>query len=426
MACPWGVTVSGGVAVSDVPAFDTVTSIREECDGSMPPTEARAGSLDVVIERASADRLRAIGGAWRDLTIRALEPNVFMDPGLLRAAMLAAPEAKFAVLLAWNAARPDILVGIWGFRVGRALLPVPVLRAPAAPHSYLATPVLDRLRCESVLDAMLDFIAAAPDLPGIVSLAPLRADGPTMPVIRRILARRNADMRILATRQRPLLRSVADGKASFEAALSSSSRKKLRQNRRRLAERGDLRLCIHRSPAAVAATFEDFLMLEASGWKGRAGDALACSHADADFARNMVATLAQHGEATIYALMLGGRPASMQVALKCGCAAYTWKTAYDESLHDFSPGMLLLEDYTNAFLADPAISYVDSCAFDDSGYMAVWREREILADVWFDSRRGRSVRFARAARLEEAALALRGRFKTLYRAGKRTWKTLKV
>ena len=38
--------------------------------------------------------------------------------------------------------------------------------------------------------------------------------------------------------------------------------------------------------------------------------------------------------------------------MRAGAVAFTWKTAYDEQFHDFSPGMLLLEDYTAAFLAD--------------------------------------------------------------------------
>ena len=52
----------------------------------------------------------------------------------------------------------------------------------------------------------------------------------------------------------------------------------------------------------------------------------------------------------------------MQIVLRAGPTAFTWKTAYDEALRDFSPGMLLLEDYTAAFLADPSIATVDSCS----------------------------------------------------------------
>ena len=63
-------------------------------------------------------------------------------------------------------------------------------------------------------------------------------------------------------------------------------------------------------------------------------------------------------------------------------------------MNDYSPGMLLLEDYTDAFLADPSIANVDSCAYDETSFMAAWRERQAMADVWIDARRGGSLEFA--------------------------------
>jgi hypothetical protein len=110
----------------------------------------------------------------------------------------------------------------------------------------------------------------------------------------------------------------------------------------------------------------------------------------------------------------------MQIVLRAGAAAFTWKTSYDEALHDVSPGMLLLEDYTAAFLNDASVAYVDSCAYDDSSYMAAWTERQKIASLWFDARRGASWRFAVLSRLQKAYLALRATAKSAYHA--RPWK----
>jgi CelD/BcsL family acetyltransferase involved in cellulose biosynthesis len=261
-------------------------------------------------------------------------------------------------------------------------------------------------------------------LPNILSLMPIRADGAVMPVLCRVLALRRAPLRIFAKRQRPLLNSGADGKIYLGAALSSSSRKKLRQHRRRLAERGALTSRTHLTLTDICAAFEDFLTLEASGWKGRRGDALSRTSSDVAYARGMIAALAARSDVRIYALYLDDRPVSMQIVLCAGAAAFTWKTAYDENLHDFSPGMLLLEDYTTAFLADPRIAFVDSCSFDDSGYMAVWSEREALADLWIDAHRGGSPGFALCAQAQYLMVALRDRLKRLYGTGMRTWKKL--
>ena len=116
----------------------------------------------------------------------------------------------------------------------------------------------------------------------------------------------------------------------------------------------------------MSEALEHFLQMEASGWKGRQGTALLCSAADAAFARTAVGALADQGSACIHALTLDRRPVSMQIVLRAGPAAFTWKIAYDETLHDVSPGMLLLEDYTAAFLNDPTIAFVNSCTYDDS------------------------------------------------------------
>jgi CelD/BcsL family acetyltransferase involved in cellulose biosynthesis len=213
---------------------------------------------------------------------------------------------------------------------------------------------------------------------------------------------------------RPKLASNLDGKAYLEKALSSSSRKKLRQHRRRLAEKGALQSSILTDVEAVQRAFENSLALEAAGWKGRQRTALLSHEADAHFARAMIAALAAQGEAAIHMLTLDARPVSMQIVLRAGPAAFTWKTAYDEALHDVSPGMLLLEDYTAALLADAGVAYVDSCAFDDSGYMAAWTERAAIAQVWFDARRGGSPAFTVLTRLQMGYLALRRRAKALY------------
>ena len=109
----------------------------------------------------------------------------------------------------------------------------------------------------------------------------------------------------------------------------------------------------------------------------------------------------------------------MQLILRCGDAAFTWKTAFDERFQDFSPGMLLLEDYTASLLADERIAFVDSCAQDDSGFMAVWSERQGVADLWFDVRRGGSLAFRSLSALQKSYRDLRATAKNAFYATRR-------
>lgn len=378
------------------------------------PASWQAATISV--ERAGATRLAELDADWRDLVVRAHEPNAFMDP-----ALIALGGDSCVTLLAWNGDRK--LVGVWSFAVARhPVLPVKLLHSPAMPYSYLATPVVDRSVAHAALTAMLDYIAADASLPKAISLEPIRADGPTMQALAVALADRNSAPRVLARGKRPVLQSDLDAKAYFEQALSSSSRKKLRQHRRRLEEKGRLESRHHVAAADVTRAFEAFLALEASGWKGRGGTALLCNAAEANFVRAMIAALAKRGDAWVHELHQNGKAVACQVVLRAGTTAFTWKTAYDEALGDFSPGMLLLEDYTAAFLADRSIDRVDSCSLDEGGFMSAWSERQEIAHVLFDARPDAALSFAAVGGLYQLFLQTRSTVKALYLRGRRLWK----
>jgi hypothetical protein len=380
----------------------------------------RGDDRGVTIELADAARLATIEPQWCDLVGRAAEPNVFMHPALLCAAINTDPTTPVLTLLAWAMRDGSrCLVGLWAFSIGRprkSPLPVQVLTAPPYIHGHLARPVIDRNGLDETLAAMLDHIAGAPQLPNIVALEEMGTDGPTMDALARVLAARATTPCVFECFSRPLLRSDLDGKRYLEHSLSGASRKKLRQHRRRLAESGSLNYAIAAEPQEVQRALESFLAIEAAGWKGRQGTAFLCNPAQAAFLRAGVAALAELGSASIHGLYLDNRPVSLQIVARCGTAAFTWKTTYDEHFQDFSPGMLLLEDYTRAFLADAGIAFVDSCAHDDTGFMSAWSERQAVADLWFDARCGGSFAFRLWSGLQRRYRDLRGLAKTVYLA----------
>jgi CelD/BcsL family acetyltransferase involved in cellulose biosynthesis len=378
------------------------------------PASWRAAAI--LVERADAARLAALDADWRDLVTRSDEPNVFMDPALLHLA-----GDSCITLLARNG--ESKLMGVWAFSVARhPVLPMKLLRAPALPYSYLATPVVDRTAAHAVIAALLDFIASDAALPKLISLEPIRTDGSAMHALTVALADRNSAPYALSEGRRPVLESGLDAKQYFEKALSGSSRKKLRQHRRRLEEKGKLDSRISTTLTDVAPAFEDFLVLEAAGWKGRGGTALLCNDAEAKLVRGMVAALAKRGDAWVHALHQNGKMVAAQIVLRAGATAFTWKTAYDETLGDFSPGMLLLEDYTAAFLADKSIARVDSCSLDETGFMSAWSERQEIAHLLIGARQGKPASFAIAAGAYKAFLQVRTAVKQVYLRGRRLWK----
>lgn len=391
-----------------------IVSLHDARAGRAPPLRA----TDITVEVASGERLAELLADWDDLVARADIANVFINPLLVKLAGDADPGRRRVALLAWHERSGQRrLVGIWAFAVGRpsySILPVNVLKAPAMAHAYLSTPVIDRVAPDATLEAMLTCITNDATLPNIVALDAMTTDGATMQALRRVLALRGTAPHVLAEADRPMLASDLDGKRYLEQALSAGSRKKLRQHRRRLGEKGVLEYRMLVEHADVERGLEDFLTLEAAGWKGREGTALASRPEDARFTRTMMPSLAARGEACIHALTLDGKPVSLQLVLRAGDTAFTWKTAYAEAQRDFSPGMLLLEEYTASFLADPRVARVDSCTYDETSFMGVWRERQPTATVWLDATPGGSSAFTILTRLQGAYLRARRTAKAVY------------
>lgn len=401
---------------SAMPLADAFVSAETLAERPAVDFSATWQAATISVERADAVRLATIDSEWRDLVARTDEPNVFMNPAILQLA-----GDSCVTLLAWSGERR--LMGVWAFAIARhPVLPVKLLRSPALPYSYLATPVLDRTAAHAVITGMLDFVASDRALPKTISLDPMRPDGAAMQALAVALADRKSVPCLLQQGRRPVLASNLDAKQYFEKALSSSTRKKLRQHRRRLEEKGKLESHIYIAAADVSQAFEDFLTLEASGWKGRTGTALLCDPAEATLVRSMVTALAQRGDAWVHALSQNGKAIAAQVVLRAGATAFTWKTAYDETLGDYSPGMLLLEDYTAAFLADKSIERVDSCSLDDNGFMSAWSERQDVAHILTDVRPNGSLSFTIAAGFYKAFLQARAAAKDIYLRGRRHWK----
>src|SRR5690606_24741993 len=148
------------------------------------------------------------------------------------------------------------------------------------------------------------------------------------------------------------------------APLTGSRAKALRRRRRRLNESGQVACTTHLAAAEIGPALQEFLALEAAGWKGRAADrgpAILKAPALEAFVRAAVGGLAEAGLATITALRVDGRAVAMQLTIRSGGTAFTWKSAYDEGVGQLAPGIVLLQEVTAALLADRSLAGVDSC-----------------------------------------------------------------
>ena len=157
-------------------------------------------------------------------------------------------------------------------------------------------------------------------------------------------------------------------------------------------------ICTER-PAAVAAAIEDFLALEASGWKGESGTAAAHHEEVRSFIKMALLALTAENKVAIHRLLLDGRAIAAAITLYSGDTAWYWKTAYDENLARFAPGVLLSAALTEELADNGAIARTDSCAAPDYPTLDnIWSERLALCNRLIAVRP--EAAFVRACRLE--------------------------
>jgi CelD/BcsL family acetyltransferase involved in cellulose biosynthesis len=128
-----------------------------------------------------------------------------------------------------------------------------------------------------------------------------------------------------------------------ERHLNAGRRSDLRRARRRAAQYGWLSCeVIAPTPNQLPALLDEAFSIEASGWKGRAGTALASDESRASFVRHYAAAACERGILRMCFLRLGGKAAAMQFSVETGGAFWLLKIAYDEAFSKCSPGTLLM------------------------------------------------------------------------------------
>jgi len=357
-------------------------SIAETSAGRLARQQAQAHTRRLAAGRAewrTGRALEAVLHEWRDLSARTLEPNVFYDPAF---ALAAAPVfgANVGAVLVWSQDDPDRLIGLFPAQVERRYGIVTTLTGWTHPYAPLGTPLVDRHEAEGAIAGFLDHVEANTRLPNLI-LLPMVAEGPFTAALVRVIERHGGAMQPFGTHARAMLAPAADRLNYLDAALGAKKLKELRRQRRRLLDKGQLKTVIAREPDEMHRALTDYLELEATGWKGRAGSAAIQNGSVRTFIQQAMLGLAADGRAEIHRIMQNNHALATAIALRSGDTAWFWKIAYDEEFARYSPGVQITLDLSEALLADPTISRVDSCATEGHPMIDhLWRERLELSD----------------------------------------------
>ncbi len=337
------------------------------------------------------------------LTHRAVEPNVFfsarflapaiprLDERQVRTALIRderGERSRIRLLMPFSIEKP-------GFAIGPS-----ILRVWSNPFGPLGTPLVDAEDAAETIDNLLEALSnPISKLPSVLVLPDLRLEGPVAQLLRAVAINRDLPLTVTDLMQRPMLDSLEDGETYLAQSLGKSHLREMRRQMRLLQQQGVLDYTVARQPRDIEARMEEFLALEASGWKGRKRTAMVMDRFRAAFAREAISNLAAQDGVRIHTLDLDGRAIASMIVFIMGGEAYTWKTAYDEAYARYSPGKLLAARLTEWHLDDANIVRTDSCAVPDHPIMSrFWREREEMGTLVIGLKRNsdRDVRQAAA------------------------------
>jgi hypothetical protein len=143
--------------------------------------------------------------------------------------------------------------------------------------------------------------------------------------------------------------------------LSSSRRQLVRRTRRRLAStfHHEIKVFFSTSIEENHAYLDQFLTLEATGWKGANGTAILHRPGDADYFRVIVESAAQLGMIRWYSLLVDGQVIAMNYCLQSGCTFWAPKIAYDENFSKYSPGLDLTHQIHLDCIENPDVKQIN-------------------------------------------------------------------
>ncbi len=329
---------------------------------------------------------------WPSLTARAVSDNPFFDPEFLAPASAALKTAVEPLAVRSRDGRLLALMPLTQTRLGRV---APALSVWVHDYGPLGIPVVDAARRETVVAALIEGALERAGNNAALIFPYLPDDSPVTLSLE--AAARAADRSI--TRIDSHARAVVDAtQTDLRALLPRKRRKEYARQMRRLGGEGPVAIEHAVAAADIALRFEEFLALEASGWKGRRETAMASQPQIAAFCREAVGALAKRGNASALTLRVGNRPAAMLLCLHEGHTALTWKIAYDEALAHFSPGAQLMLDAPRFLFANGAVTRIDSLATQNHPMVdPIWPGRMNVSTLVIGPRQSRWLARAGAA-----------------------------
>ncbi len=349
------------------------------------------------ISREPSD-LGARTADWENLANAASEINPFYESWMVAAALehLEADDVRVAFVYANetgaqdgrnghhpNTQSHDALIGVFPLQAAKRYKGLPLAHWKLWKHDYcfLCTPLV-RAGCETAaLEGLIRGLRNL-DGPGLIEFGFVGADGPVFDALGKVLEQENAAALTTDQFERATLDTPASYDAYFRETFDGKRRKELTRQSNRLAERGTVAVDGLQASAPPDGWIDDFLRLEASGWKGKEQTAFSSNDGDRAFFRVIATEAHRRNRLMMLALRVDEKPIAMKFNMLAGDAAFAFKIAFDEEWSAYSPGMRLELENVRALCDQQRVKWLDGCA-DAEHFMAnrIWPQRRKMASV---------------------------------------------
>ncbi len=321
------------------------------------------------------DELRqADFGAWRELSDSALEPNPFFDPDFVMPAVEKLDSSGVGLLVSkedggWTACMP--------VRRARGWRRVPATGLVAWKHLYcfLGTPLLHPDRAKEGMRALLGEGLRHGRFLGLDLIA---TDGPANDAFEAAVG----ELGLRPVDQRRYERATLERRPEPDEylALKPKHRRNFERLRRRLEEGVGAELEL-RDRSLEPEAWEEFLRIEASGWKGEDGTGTAfATLGHSAFFLDVCRRLSSRGMLQLLSAEAGDVRVAMLCSLISGDSAFTFKIAANVDYLEHSPGVQVEILYLPRFHSDERLRLVDSCAEAGNEMInRLWRDRRGIA-----------------------------------------------
>lgn len=344
--------------------------------------------LDFETIVATREDLEAHLPAWEELIRDCIEPNIFYEPCVVLPALRhldRASRLQFVMVYGKDRGapnRPPKLCGFFPLMYRRFSHGTPMASWVMWGHAncFLRTPLIRNEMGHPVLETFFDWLENQRER--LVEFQQVSAEGDWHKLLTNVVHRRQYLSWVTEGFARALL--VREGMADdyLRAAVTGKHLKELRRQENRLADQGALTYHCTGSEEGLKECAEEFLAIEASGWKGAEATAFNSTESGRRFFHELVEQAAKRGNLQMLSLKLNDRTIASKCNLYTGSKAFAFKIGFDEQFAKYSPGVLLEIENVRRFFEQEEAGTMDSCADPHHPMInRLWKDRKSIQSL---------------------------------------------